>query len=365
MQRMRRRDFIAGIAGTAAAAWPLVARAQQPDRMRRIGVLMGIAKDAEGQSRVTALREGLRDLGWIEGRNIELEYRWAAGQPELLRKDAAELVALRPDVIMSSTFASLAVLRNETRNIPIVFVMASDPVGMGIVESMARPGGNITGFTPFEPSLGGKWVELLKEFVPTLTSAAILLNPETAPNALSFVQFAQAAGSMVRVSIIPTPVRANTEIERSIAELAQQPGSGLIIVPDAFTAARFKLIVAATTRHRLPLIAPLRYFTTAGGLASYGINISGEHRRAAAYIDRILRGEKPADLPVQAPTKFELVVNLRSAKALGLGFRRFRSSLLALASLDLACRDHVPTFPQRSLPWLLATAACGGLGSAT
>jgi ABC-type uncharacterized transport system substrate-binding protein len=316
-RRGDRRAFIT-LLGSAAAAWPLAAPAQQPERVRRIGVLMGVTKDAEGQSRVTALREGLRDRGWIEGRNIELEYRWAAGQPELLRKDAAELVAMRPDVIMSSTFASLAVLRNETRSIPIVFVMVSDPVGMGIVESMARPGGNITGFTPFEPSLGGKWVELLKEIAPALTRAAILFNPETAANAPSFVQFAQAAGSMVRVSTIPTPIRANAEIERSIAELAQQPGSGLVIVPDAFTAARYKLIVAATTHHRLPLIVPFRYFTTAGGLASYGINISGEYRRAAAYIDRILRGEKPAELPVQAPTKFELVINLKTAKALGL-----------------------------------------------
>jgi putative ABC transport system substrate-binding protein len=219
---------------------------------------------------------------------------------------------------MSNTFASVAVLKNETRDIPVVFVMVSDPVRMGLVESMARPGGNVTGFTPFEPSLGGKWVELLKEIMPTVTGAAIMVNPETAPNASSFLQFAQAAGSTLGIPTIPTLVRAEADIERSIAALEQRSGTGLIIVPDAFAAARYRLIVTATTRHRLPLIAPFHYFTTAGGLASYGPNARGEHRRAAAYIDRILRGDKPADLPVQAATKFELVINLKTAKALGL-----------------------------------------------
>jgi ABC-type uncharacterized transport system substrate-binding protein len=313
---VKRREFIT-LLGGAAVAWPLAARAQQPERMRRVGVLMGIANDAEGQARVAALRDGLTDLGWIEGRNIEVEYRWAAGQPELIRRYAAELVAIRPDVIMSNTFASVAVLKNETRDIPVVFVMVSDPVRMGLVESMARPGGNVTGFTPFEPSLGGKWVELLKEIMPTVTGAAILVNPETAPNASSFLQFAEAAGSTLGISTIPTRVRAEADIERSIAALEQQSGTGLIIVPDAFAAARYRLIVTATTRHRIPLIAPFHYFMTAGGLASYGPNARGEHRRAAAYIDRILRGEKPSELPVQAPVKFELVINLKTAKALG------------------------------------------------
>jgi putative tryptophan/tyrosine transport system substrate-binding protein len=313
---MKRREFITLLGG--AAVWPLTARGQPADRLRRIGVLMGIADDTEGQARVAALRDGLRALGWIEGRNIEVEYRWAAGQPDLIRRYAAELIAIQPDVIMSNTFASVAVLKNETRDIPVVFVMVSDPVRMGLVESMARPGGNITGFTPFEPSLGGKWVELLKEIMPTVTGAAIMVNPETAPNASSFLQFAQAAGSTLGIPTIPTLVHAEADIERSIAALEQRSGTGLIIVPDAFAAARYRLIVTATTRHRLPLIAPFHYFTTAGGLASYGPNARGEHRRAAAYIDRILRGDKPADLPVQAATKFELVINLKTAKALGL-----------------------------------------------
>ena len=279
---------------------------------------MGIADDAEGQARVAALRDGLKDLGWIEGRNIEVEYRWSAGQPQLIRKYAAELIAMRPDVVLSNTFASVAVLKDEARDIPVVFVMVSDPVRMGLVESMARPGGNITGFTPFEPSLGGKWVELLKEIAPAVTGAAVFVNPETAPNASSFLEFAQAAGSTLRITTIPSLVRTDADIERSIAALEPQSGSGLIIVPDAFLAARYRLIVAAATRHRLPVIAPFHYFTTAGGLASYGPNARGEHRRAAAYIDRILRGEKPANLPVQAPTKFELAVNLKTARALGL-----------------------------------------------
>jgi ABC-type uncharacterized transport system substrate-binding protein len=317
MPGMGRREFVA-LLGAASATWPMGARAQQPERLRRIGVLMGIANDAEGQARVAALRDGLRDFGWIEGRNVEVEYRWAAGQPELIRRYAAELVAIRPDVIMSNTFASVAVLKNETRDIPVVFVMVSDPVRMGIVESMARPGGNITGFTPFEPSLGGKWVELLKEIIPTVRDAAILVNLETAPNASSFLQFAQAAGATLGITTIPTPVRAEADIERSIAALEQQSETGLIILPDAFATARYRLIVAATTRHRLPLISPFHYFTMAGGLASYGPSPRGEHRRGAAYIDRILRGDKPADLPVQAATRFELAINLKTARALGL-----------------------------------------------
>jgi putative ABC transport system substrate-binding protein len=249
---------------------------------------------------------------------VEIEYRWTAGRPDLIRSYAAEIIGMRPDVIMSNTAASLAALLEQTRAMPIVFVMVSDPVRLGYVESMARPGGNITGFTPFEPSLGGKWVELLKEITLRLTRAALLFNPDTAPNAPSFVEPAQAAGTSLGVSVIPTPIRTNAEIERTIVDFANEPGGGLILVPDAFTAARRDLIVTATASHHLPLITPFRYFTTAGGLASYGVNAAGEHRRAAVYIDRILRGERPANLPVQAPTKIELVINLKTAKALGL-----------------------------------------------
>ena len=313
---MRRREFIALVAG-AATFGPIAGRAQ-PRSPARVGVLMGIADGPEAQTRVAAFHKGLEKLGWVEGQNIEVIYRWSGGKPELIRRHAAELVAMRPDVLMANTFTSLAVLRNATREIPIVFVMVSDPVSTGLVASMTRPGGNITGFTPFEPSLGGKWVDLLKEIAPRLARAAVMFNPDTAPNAQAFLQSAQVAASALQVSMSPTPVHDDSEIGRSIAELAQGPASGVIIVPDVFTAARFRLIVTAAERSRVPVIAPYRYFTAAGGIASYGVNIADEHRRAAVYIDRILRGEKPGALPVQLPTKFELVINLKAAKALGL-----------------------------------------------
>ena len=313
---MRRREFIALISG--AAMGPIAGRAQPRGAVARVGVLMGIADGPEGQTRVAAFRKGLEELGWTEGQNVEVVYRWSGGEPEVIRRDAAELVAMRPDVLMANTFTSLAVLRNETRAIPIVFVMVSDPVGTGLVASMTRPGGNITGFTPFEPSLGGKWLELLKDIVPRLARVDVLFNPDTAPNAQAFLESAGTAASALRMSLNQAPVRSDAEIERAIAERAQEPASGLIIVPDVFTAARFRLIVAAAARVRVPVIAPYRYFTTAGGIASYGVNIADEHRRAAVYIHRILRGEKPSALPVQLPTRFELVINLKTARALGL-----------------------------------------------
>ena len=279
---------------------------------------MGMANDTEGQTRVAALRDGLKELGWSEGRDLQIEYRWTDGQPDTMRKYAAELVALQPEAIMCSSTPTLFALRKETQTVPIVFVMVSDPVRMGHVQSMARPGGNVTGFTPFEPSLGSKWVDLLKEIAPHVMRAAILFNPTTAANASSFVKPAERAGLSLGVSVVEAPVLANAEIERVISEFAQQPGGGLIIVPDPYTSARRALIVAIAARHRLPLITPFRYFTTEGAILSYGVNVVGEHRRAATYLDRILGGEKPADLPVQAPTRFELVINLKTAKALGL-----------------------------------------------
>jgi ABC-type uncharacterized transport system substrate-binding protein len=314
---MRRRDFLV-VLGSAAVAWPLAVRAQQPERMRKIGVLMGTPNDVRGQARASAFRNGLQQLGWIEGQNAHLEVRWTRGQSSLIRKYAAELVSIRPDIIMCGSTPNLIALRKETQTVPIVFVMVSDPVGMGHVASMARPGGNITGFTPFEPSLGGKWVQLLNEIEPRVTRVALLFNPNTAANAPSFVPSANAAGAALRISVTPTPVDTEPEIERAIAAFAQQPGGGVVILPDPYALARRKPIVAATMRHHLPMITPFPDFTVDGAVISYGIDIIGEYRRAASYVDRILRGKKPADLPVQLPTKYQLIINLKTAKAIGL-----------------------------------------------
>src|ERR1035437_5297800 len=311
---MRRREFITLIGG-AAAAWPLAVRAQQLGRMRRIGVLRGGSPGDD--ARAKAFRNSLQRLGWFEGQNVQIEYRWTGSQCDLIRKYAAELVSTQPDAIVCSGTPNLIALRKETQTVPIVFVMVSDPIGMGHIASMARPGGNVTGFTPFEPSLRGKWVELLKEIEPR-TTRVLLFNPDTAANAPSFVQPADAAGSALLVSVISAPVRTDSEIERAIADFAQLPGGGVVILPDPYAIKRRQLIVAATMRHHLPVITPFREFTTAGAVVSYGVDIINEFRRAASYVDRILRGEKPAELPVQAPTKFELVINLQTAKELGL-----------------------------------------------
>jgi putative ABC transport system substrate-binding protein len=294
-----RREFIT-LLGGVAAAWPLAVRAQQPDRIRRIGILMVNANEPNGQVLARELRNGLEKLGWIEGRNVQLEFRWTNGQPDLIRKYTAELVEMKPDVIVPHGTANVIAARMATQTIPIVFVMVSDPVRMGHVASMSHPGGNVTGLTPFEPSLGGKWVELLKEIFPTLTRVAVVFNPDTAANAQSFVEPAEVAGSSLAVSVKSAPVRSEIELERTISEFAQ-PASGLIAIPDPFTLARIELIVAATARHRLPLVTPFREFTARGAVLSYGINQADEFRRVATYIDRVLRGEKPSDLPVQAP----------------------------------------------------------------
>jgi putative ABC transport system substrate-binding protein len=314
---VKRRDFMA-LFGGAAAGWPLAARAQMRQRIPRIGVLVGLANDAESQQYVATFRQVLGELGLVEGSNLQVDYRWAAGNPDLMQRHAADLVGMQPDVIVTHSTPALIAVQKETRTIPVVFVMVSDPVGMRYIESMKRPGGNVTGFTPFEPSLGGKWVELLKEIAPRTTRAELLFNPETAANAAPFVQSAELAGSSLGLSAATAVVRSNSEIERSLEEAARRPGGAVIILPDAFTSARRGLIIAATVRRRLPLIAPFRSYTTDGGLASYGIDTAGEYRRAAGYVDRILKGERPADLPVQAPTRYELIVNLKTAKTLDL-----------------------------------------------
>ena len=315
---MRRREFIA-LLGGAAAAWPLAARAQQVERMRRIGVLMAITDNEEGRARIAAFRDELHRLGRVEGRNIQVEIRWAAGDKAKLQDFAKELVSLKPDVILANTTAAARALQLHTSEIPIVFVFVADPVGDRLVTNLARPGGNLTGFTSFEFSVASKWLQLFKECVPSARRVAMLFNPSTAPGGgWPYVHTAEAASSSFAVQIVGTPVASGEEIERFLDQFARQPNSGLIVVADAFTTARAELIVARATHNRLPALYPLRLFATAGGLLSYGIDSIGPFGQAASYVDRVLKGERPADLPVQAPTKFELVINLKTAKALGI-----------------------------------------------
>ena len=313
---MRRREFIALISG--AAAWPLAARAQQPERMRRIGVLMpGTADDAEYQARMAALLQGLQQLGWSDGRNVRIDTRWAAGDANLMRKYAAELVALAPDVILAPGSTSMGPLLQATRTVPIVFTTLLDPVGAGFVDSLARPGGNVTGFIAFEYGLSGKWLELLKQIAPSLTRVAILRDPATAAGIGQFAAIQSVAPSFA-VELRPIDVREAGEIERAVTAFAGSSKGGLIVTAAAGSAVHRDLIVTLAARHKLPTVYSTRVFVTSGGLISYGPDRVGQYRQAAAYIDRILKGEKPGDMPVQAPTKYELVINLKTAKALGL-----------------------------------------------
>jgi putative ABC transport system substrate-binding protein len=314
---MKRRTFI-WLLGGAAAAWPLAARAQQPERMRRIGVLMNLtADDPEAPARIAAFAQGLADLGWTIGRNLRLDYRWGAGDAERIRKDAAELVALAPDVILSSGTPTVAAVQQATRSVPIVFAQVVDPVGAGYVDSLARPGGNATGFLVWEYSIAGKWLELLKEIGPRVTRAAVLRESAIAAGPALFGVI-QAAAPSLGVELRPVDVRDAGAIERAITAFAQGANGGLIVTGSTLAAVHRDLIVTLAARHRLPAVYAFRYFVTSGGLISYGPDSIDPFRRAAGYVDRILKGEKPADLPVQAPTKYELVVNLKTAKALGL-----------------------------------------------
>jgi ABC-type uncharacterized transport system substrate-binding protein len=325
---MKRRDFIT-LLGGAATALPLAARAQQPGGMRRIGVLMAIADNEEGRARIAAFRDELHRLGRLEGRNIQIEIRWAAGDEAKLQDLAKELVRLQPDVILANTTPAARALQRHTSEIAVVFVFVADPVGDRLVTSLARPGGNLTGFTSFEFSVASKWLELLKECVPSVRRVAMLFNPSTAPaGGWPYVHTAEAAASSFAVQIVGTPVASGEEIERSLDQFARQPNSGLIVVADAFTTARAELIVARAAHNRLAALYPLRLFAAAGGLLSYGIDSIGPFGQAASYVDRVLKGERPADLPVQGPTKFELVINLKTAKAFGL---EIPSTLLARA----------------------------------
>jgi ABC-type uncharacterized transport system substrate-binding protein len=314
---MKRREFITLIGG-AAAMWPLAARAQQPERMRRIGVLIPTAADdADGQARMAAFLQGLAQLGWSEGRNVRIDTRWGEGDAERGRRYAAELVALAPDVILAFGGSVLAPLLQATRAVPIVFTIVADPVGAGLVDSLARPGGNITGFTGFEYSLGGKWLELLKQIAPGVTRAAVIRDPAIIAGIGQWGAI-QTAAPAIGVEVSPVNVRDAGEIERALAAFARSSNGGLIVTGSALAGVHRDLIVTLAARHKLPAVYTWRVFVTSGGLISYGPDFIDQHRQAAGYVDRILKGEKPADLPVQAPTKYELVINLKTAKALGL-----------------------------------------------
>ena len=315
---MKRREFIT-LLGGAAAAWPPVARAQQPGGMRRIGVLMGSAEnDSEAQAWVAAFREALQKLGWTEGRNIRIDTRWASADVEAMQRFARELVALQPDLILSQSTLAVAALLQQTRTIPIVFALIANPVGSGFVASFARPGGNVTGFVTIEGSLGGKWLELLKEIAPRVARVALPFNPATATFAEYYLNPVKAAAASLGVEAIVAPVHDRSELESVIAAQAREPNSGLVVIPDAFTINHRAEITLLAARHRLPAVYPYRDFTELGGLLSYGFDRLENWRGVAGYVDRILKGEKPADLPVQAPSKYELVLNLKTAKALGL-----------------------------------------------
>jgi putative tryptophan/tyrosine transport system substrate-binding protein len=312
---MRRRQFIT-LVGGIAAMWPLAAGAQTVDRMRRIGMLHGAADDAVTQASIAAFQQGLLELGWIDGSNVRFDYRWAAGNADNIRKYAAELAALGPDVILAAGTAAERLVE-ATQTIPIVFVIVLDPVGAGIVESLSRPGGNVTGFMQFEYSLSAKWLELFKQIAPGLTRVAVLREPGTTAGIGQFAVIQSVAPS-VGVEVRPVNVRDADEIERAVSAFSRSSNGGLIVSASPSTATHRELIVTLAARHKLPAVFSHRAYVAAGGLMSYGLNFLDQYRRAAGYVDRILKGEKPADLPVQAPTRYELVINLKTAAALGL-----------------------------------------------
>jgi putative ABC transport system substrate-binding protein len=315
---MKRRAFI-GLLGGAAAAWPLAARAQQPGGMRRIGVLMAYAEsDSEGQAWVAAFREGLQKLGWTEGRNIRIDIRWGALDAESMQRFAKELVALQPDLILSQNTPTTVALLQQTRTIPIIFANVADPVGSGFVASFPRPGGNVTGFINVEPTVAGKWLELLKEIAPRVNRVALLFNPATAPHFEYWLNPFKAAAASFGVEPIVAPVRDMSELESVVAAQAREPNGGLIVMPDSFTNVHRAEIISLAARYRLPAVYGYRFFADLGGLLSYGNHPPDNFRRAATYADRILKGAKPGELAVQAPVKFELVINLKTARALGL-----------------------------------------------
>jgi putative ABC transport system substrate-binding protein len=322
---MRRREFIAGLGG--AATWPLVARAQQSDRTRHIGIITGISDEAAMRERLAVFLPALQRLGWIEGRNVQIEYRWGKGNTETLRRDAIELAALAPDVIVATGGATMTYMLQATHTVPIVFVIVPDPVGSGFVKSLSRPGGNATGFMQFEYSLSGKWLELLKQIAPGVTRAVVLWDPSV-PAGIGQFAVIQSVAPSLGVDVFPIEALNAGDIERDIAEFAQTTNGGLIVTANPSTVVHRELIAALAVRHKIPAVYSTRDFVVSGGLVSYAADFLDQYRRAAGYVDRILKGEKPADLPVQAPSKYELVINLKTAKALGL---TVPSSVLARA----------------------------------
>jgi putative ABC transport system substrate-binding protein len=314
---MRRREFITFVGG--AASWPLAALAQQSERIRHIGVLMAFSEnDPEAQSWAGGFREELGKLGWTEGHNVQIDTHWATADVESLQRSAKQLVALQPDLVLTGSTPATAAMRQQTNTIPIIFAMVGDPVGSGFVASLSRPGGNLTGFTPIENSLGGKWVELLKEIAPRVVRVAMVFDPAMAPFASYYLNPFKAAAASFGMEAIVAPVDDMAELERVVAASAREPNSGLIVMPDAFTIGHHADITSVVARYRVPTVYPFRVFAEVGGLVSYGSSALDEFRRAAVYADRILKGAKPSELPVQTPINFDLVINLKTAKALGL-----------------------------------------------
>jgi putative tryptophan/tyrosine transport system substrate-binding protein len=313
---MRRREFIT-LLGGGVAAWPLTARAQQPEKIKRIAVLQGSRNDPESQARVAAFRQGLEELKWQDGRNLRFDIRWGEGNADRIKAYAAELVSLAPDLILATNTPTARALKQATTTVPIVFAGLSDPVGDDIVTSLARPGGNITGFTSFNGEIAGKWLQLLKEVSPATTRATVIFNPKTAPYAI-FLPVMQAVAPQIGISFTTAEVSDRSEIEAAIGKLAGAPRAGLVVMPDVFTSLHRETIFTLAIREKLLTVCPLDAFAKAGGLVSYGSNFTELFRQAASYVDRILRGEKPSDLPVQDPTRYELIINLKTARALGL-----------------------------------------------
>ena len=317
LDRLKRREFIT-LLGGAAAAWPLAARAQQPDRIRRIGVLIGTAEhDPENKRRLAALVRGLRELGWAEGRELHIDHRYGAGDAERMRRHAEEIVALAPDVIVVQSSPFMAALWEVSRTIPTVLAQAGDPVSAGYAKSLSHPGGNVTGFMTFELEIGGKWLQILKEVAPALTRALVLFDPRSLSN-VAYWRSAEAVSAAVGMTVVAGTVHDPVGIERAIGAFAGERGGGLIVLPSPVIAANRERAIALAAQHRLPAVYAFRFFVESGGLLSYGVDTADLFRRAASYVDRILRGAKPAELPVQQPTKFELIINLKTAKALGL-----------------------------------------------
>jgi putative tryptophan/tyrosine transport system substrate-binding protein len=315
---MRRREFL-GVLGSAAATWPTAVQAQQAERTRRIGVLMGYAEgDREGQAFVTAFREGLQQLGWAEGRNVQIDARWGAGSAEPTLQYAKELVALKPDLILSHSTVTTAALLKQTRTIPVIFANVTDPIGSGFVANFPKPGGNATGFVNMEDSMSGKWLELLKEVAPHTGRVAFLFNPTTAPYFNYYLNALKVAAPSFAAVAIAAPVNDRSELGTVIAAHAREAGAGMIVMTDNFTTSNRVEITTLAAHHRLPTVYPYRFFVDLGGLLSYGSDIPDNFRRAASYVDRIFKGARPSELPVQAPIKFELVINLRAARALGI-----------------------------------------------